>query len=146
MSAIDAALRRMFACCLLTQESCFSVRTMVGSTPLRWPRSPSTYKMRATACLSRSRSNERVKPDRQGRRRQLDSWRRLLCARTAERHSAAGAAEWLGAGGYAGRGGSEREMPGVRGTPGHAASRRRSLVRVVALVQVVAEDLGTRGV
>jgi len=47
----------------------------------RWPRSPSTYRTRATACLSRSRSNQRVKPDRQGRRRQFGHWRRLLCAR-----------------------------------------------------------------
>src|SRR5262249_28295707 len=55
-SAIVAALRRTFACCSLTQESCFSVRTMADSTPRRWPRSPSTYRTRATACLSRSRS------------------------------------------------------------------------------------------
>jgi hypothetical protein len=29
---------------------------MAASTPRRWPRSPSTYRTRATACLSRSRS------------------------------------------------------------------------------------------
>ena len=46
----------MFACCSLTQESCFSVRTTAASTPRRWPRSPSTYRTRATACLSRRRS------------------------------------------------------------------------------------------
>jgi hypothetical protein len=32
---------------------------MAASTPRRWPRSPSIYRTRATACLSRSRSNER---------------------------------------------------------------------------------------
>jgi hypothetical protein len=61
------------------------VRTTVASTPRRSPRWPSTYRTRATACLSRSRSNQRVKPDRQGRRRQFGHWRRLLCARKRRR-------------------------------------------------------------
>ena len=47
----------MFACYSLTRESCFSARTMVASTPRRWPRSPLTSRTRATGCQNRSPSS-----------------------------------------------------------------------------------------
>ena len=49
-----------FACCSLTQESCFSVRTMAASMPRRWPRSRSTFRTRLTGRPRLNRSTARI--------------------------------------------------------------------------------------